>query len=256
MDVNVQQATLVALLLGTVRATGFVLVAPPFAGSSLPAPVRAAFALALSLVLVPHIRPDLPDITVGYLLVTTFTEIIIGAALGFTVFVLFTAVQVAGDLIDLAGGFSLQPAFDPLAMTTHSTIGKLHYLLATTLLFTSGGHLLLVSGFVQSYTALPVGAAVPTGHLSTILVSALSLMFLSAVQIAGPMIAVLLLADVGLALLNRAAPSLNVFTLGYPVKIMITLTLLGLSFPLLPAAVAALLTHASHAMVSLGVGGG
>ena len=56
---------------------------------------------------------------------------------------LFTAVQLAGDIIDVTGGFSLQPAYDPMALT-NAALGRLHYLLATTLLFTSGGHLLIV----------------------------------------------------------------------------------------------------------------
>ena len=63
-------------------------------------------------------------------MVTAVTEVVIGAALGFVVQVLFTAVQMAGDLIDVTGGFSLQPAYDPLAMTQNASIGRLHYLLA------------------------------------------------------------------------------------------------------------------------------
>ena len=77
------------------------------------------------------------------------------------------------------------------------------------------------------------------------------MMFLAALQIAGPMVAVLLLADVALALLSRAAPALNIFAFGFPVKIMLTLALLGLTFPLLPSALDALLEHAVRAMVAL-----
>src|SRR3712207_9421375 len=84
---------------------------------------------------------------------------------GFVVHVLFASVQYAGDLIDLTGGFSLQPAYDPLSMTTSSSVGRLHYLLATTLLFTSGGHLLTVRGFATSYEGVPVGGPVPTEPL-------------------------------------------------------------------------------------------
>jgi flagellar biosynthetic protein FliR len=179
------------------------------------------------------------------------TEVVIGAALGFVVQVLFAAVQYAGDLIDLTGGFSLQPAYDPLSMTTSSSVGRLHYLLATTLLFTSGGHLLIVRGFATSYEGMPVGGSVPTEQLAQVLITALSMMFLAALQIAGPMVAVLLLADVALALLSRAAPALNIFSFGFPVKILLTMALLGLTFPLLPPALDALLEHAARAMVAL-----
>src|SRR5215213_8380926 len=251
MDLSVPAVTLAALLLGTAQATGFVLLAPPFNSRSIPAPVKGAFAMALSLLLSTEIAPSLPEPTPGFLLVATITEVVIGAALGFVVQVLFTAVQMAGDLLDVTGGFSLQPAYDPLSMTQNSTVGRLHYLLAITLLFTSGGHLLIVKGFATSYEGLPVGGDVPTDQLGAVLLTAFSMMFLAALQIAGPMVAVLLLADVALALLSRAAPALNVFSTGPPLKIMLTLAMLGLTFPLLPPALDALLEQATRAMLSL-----
>jgi flagellar biosynthesis protein FliR len=251
MELSVPTVTLAALLLGTARATGFVLLAPPFASRTIPAPVKGAFALALSVLLSTQIAPGLPEITAGFLAVSAITEAVIGAALGFVVQVLFTAVQLAGDLIDVTGGFSLQPAYDPLAMTQNSSVGRLHYLLATTLLFTSGGHLMIVKGFATSYVGMPVGGDVPTDQMAAVLLTAFSMMFLAALQIAGPMVAVLLLADVALALLSRAAPALNIFAFGFPVKILLTLTMLGLTFPLLPPALDALIEQAARAMVSL-----
>jgi flagellar biosynthetic protein FliR len=251
MDLSVPAVTLAALLLGTARATGFVLLAPPFNSRTIPGPAKGAFALSLSVLLSTQIAPTLPEPTAGFLAVAAVTEAVIGAGLGFVVQVLFNAVQMAGDLIDLSGGFSLQPAYDPLSMTQHSSVGRLQYLLATTLLFTSGGHLMIVKGFATSYVGLPVGGDVPTDQLAAVLVKAFSMMFLAALQIAGPMVAVLLLADVALALLSRAAPALNVFATGPPLKILLTLAMLGLTFPLLPPALDALLEQATRAMLSL-----
>jgi flagellar biosynthetic protein FliR len=239
MDLQVPTATLVALVLGTARGAGFVLFAPPFNSNAIPSPVKGAMALALAVTVYSRIAPGLTNPTAGFIVVTALTEVAIGAALGFLVQLLFSAIQVAGDLLDLTGGFTLQPAYDPLAMTNSGVIGKLHFQLASTLLFTSGGHLMLVRGFVESYKGLPLGAALPTK------------MFLAALQIAGPLIAVLLLADIALGLLSRAAPALNIFQLGFPVKIMLTLTLLGLTFPLLPPALDTLIEHATRAIVSL-----
>ena len=251
MDLSVPAVTLAGLLLGTCRAAGFVMLAPPFNSRGIPAPVKGALALALSVALLHKVTADLPAITPGFLIVSALTEVAIGAGLGFIVQVLFTAVQMAGDLIDLTGGFSLQPAYDPLAMTMTSNVGRLHYMLATTLLFTSGGHLLMVRGFVESYKGLPLGASLPTQHLAQDLIKAFSMMFLAALQIAGPMVAVLLLADLALGLLSRAAPALNVFSTSFPLKIMLTLALLGLTFPLLPPALNSLIEQATRAIVSL-----
>jgi flagellar biosynthetic protein FliR len=251
VDLSVPAVTLAGLLLATCRAAGFVMLAPPFNSRGIPAPVKGALALALAVALLHKVTAGMPEPTTGFLLVSAVTEVVIGAGLGFIVQVFFTAVQMAGDLIDLTGGFSLQPAYDPLAMTQNSSIGRLHYLLAITLLFTSGGHLLIVKGFATSYVGLPVGADVPTDQLGAVILTALSMMFLAALQIAGPMVAVLLLADVALALLSRAAPALNIFQMGFPVKIMLTLAMLGLTFPLLPPALDTLLEHGARAMMSL-----
>ena len=251
MDLSVPSATLAALLLGTVRASGFIIMAPPFNNAGIPTAVKGALAMALSLVVLPHISGTLPAITAGFLVVSALTEALIGAALGFLVQLLFTAVQMAGDIIDVAGGVSLQPAYDPMAQTANASIGRLFNLLATTLLFTSGGDLVLVRGFVTSYEGLPVGGMLDGAQLGSTVITAVSKMFLAALQIGGPMVAVLLLADVALALLSKASPALNVFSLGFPVKIMLTLGMLGLTFPLLPPAVDELITTALHAITSL-----
>jgi flagellar biosynthetic protein FliR len=251
MDLEVPAVTLAALLLGTARAAGFILLAPPFNARSIPGPVKGALAMALAVLLSTEIAPNLPDPTAGFLIVTAITEVVIGAGLGFVVHVLFTAVQMAGDLIDVTGGFSLQPAYDPMSLTMNASIGRLHYLLATTLLFSSGGHLLVIKGFATSYDGMPVGGSVPTEQLASVLMTALAMMFLAALQIAGPMVAVLLLADVALALLSRAAPALNILSFGFPLKIMLTLVMLGLTFPLLPPALDVLMEQAARAIISL-----
>ena len=115
----------------------------------------------------------------------------------------FTGVQMAGDIIDVTGGFSLQPAYDPLSMTQSAMIGRLHYLLAITLLFTSGGHLLTGGGVRAAPTRrCRSGRRCPPTRWPGWWPPLCSMMFLAAVQIAGPLVAVLLLADLALALLS------------------------------------------------------
>jgi flagellar biosynthetic protein FliR len=108
------------------------------------------------------------------------------------------------------------------------------------LLFASDGYQMVLGGLVRTFTALPLGGGLDMSAPVQAMVHAFSEMFLAALQIAGPLLVVLFLADVGLGLVTRVAPALNAFQLGYPLKIFITLALGGVVFTALPRVVAAL----------------
>jgi flagellar biosynthetic protein FliR len=237
VEVSIPTGTFVAFLLAMVRSSAWLVISPPFSSRVIPARVKALLAAALALIVTPTIAATAPPLEIGPVLGALLQQLAIGVALGFLTSLVFAAIQAAGDLIDLFGGFSLAFAFDPLMQSGNSVFGKLYGLLATTLLFASGGHLLIMRGFLATYDVLPLNASLSLNGLGELLTEGLAQMFLSALQIAGPLIAVLFLADVGLGLLTRVAPALNAFALGFPVKIMLTLVLVGMSFPLLPVAV-------------------
>jgi flagellar biosynthetic protein FliR len=131
-------------------------------------------------------------------------------------------------------------AFDPQAMLNGAQFTRLFHMTALALLFASGGYQLIIGGLVRSYTALPLGGGIDLGTNVHTLLGAVSQMFLAAVQIAGPLVVVLFLADAGLGLLTRVAPALNAFALGFPLKILLTLILGGMVFIALPGIVASM----------------
>jgi flagellar biosynthetic protein FliR len=100
---------------------------------------------------------------------------------------------------------------------------------------------MIVKGFATSYQGMPVGGNVPTDQLGSVLIHAFSMMFLAALQIAGRWSRCCCSPTWPWPLLSRAAPALNIFSFGFPVKILLTLTMLGLTFPLLPPALDALI---------------
>jgi flagellar biosynthesis protein FliR len=254
MSWQVSSASVAALLLATVRASVWLLVCPPFNNKLLPAPVKALLALALSVPMMPKLSGQVPDLTAGALAAASAEQVVIGAALGFITALFFAAVQAAGDLVDLLGGFSLASAYDPMSQSQTSVFGRLYNLSAVTLLFASEGHQLVLRGFLQSYKALPLDGALSLERLGRLLTSGVGDMFLAALQIAGPLIAVLFLTDVAFGLLNRVAPALNALSLGFPAKIFLTLALAGTALAALPKAVS-LLVDTSVAAV-LRVAGG
>ncbi len=238
MVLDVPDEALAALLLGSLRVVGWLVVAPPFAGRSVPAPVKGLLSVALALPLLPSLREDLPPLELGPFLAAAVVQLLVGLALGFLCYLLFLAFRVAGDIIDTVGGFALAAAFDPLNQSQAAVIGRFQGLLASTLLVVTDGWLVVWHGFFRSFEVLPPGASFDTAVVASAVTSGLGTMVLAAVQIAAPMIAVLFVADVGLALASRVAPQLNAFALAFPLKILLTVTLIGYTFVALPGLVA------------------
>jgi len=251
MSWDVSSASLVALLLATIRASAWLVICPPFNSRLVPAPVKALLGLALALPMMPKLTGQVPDLSIGALTASTALQVVVGAALGFITAIFFAAVQAAGDLIDLFGGFTLASAYDPLAGTQSSIFGRFYNLVAATLLFVTDGHQMVLRGFLQTYKTLPLDGAISLERLSKLLTEGIGEMFLSALQIAGPLIAVLFLTDVAFGLLNRVAPALNAFSLGFPAKIVLALTLAGTAIAVLPRAVDSLVDKAVSAVVGV-----
>lgn len=255
MGIELAMPTLLGLLLGSVRSAAWLLVSPPFATRTIPGTVKATLAVALALPVATQIGPAIPELSTGALISAVVLQVVTGAALGFVTYLLFAAIQAAGDLIDLFGGFTLAQAYDPMSMSQSSIFGRFHQLLGLTLLFVTDAHLLIVAGFLRSYEAIPVTEGVAMDVTADALLDGISQFFLAALEIAGPMVVVLFLADVALGLLTRVSPQLNAFALGFPIKIFLTLALIGFTFPLLPGVVEGLSDTAADATLSLFGGG-
>lgn len=254
MDWQVSTATLLALLLATVRTSAWLIVCPPFNTRLMPATVKAVLAFALALLMVPKLTAGVPPMDTASILTSVVEQVVIGLALGFVTQLFFVAIQAAGDLIDLFGGFSLAQAFDPLSAAHSSVFGRFYNLIAVTLLFATDGYQLVLRGFLHSFDTLPLDGAFSLANLDKLLTHGLTDLLVTALQIAGPLIAVLFLTDVALGLLNRVAPSLNAFALGFPIKIFLVLSLAGTAMLVLPHAVSGVVDKAVEASVWLAGG--
>lgn len=252
MSIQVPQATLLTLLLCSVRAATWLVLCPPFNSRGIPGQVKALLSVAIALPITPRVVGGVPaEIATPTLLLDLVEQATIGAALGFCTQLLFAAVQSAGSLIDLFGGFAMAFAFDPLASTGNAVFGRFYNLTATALLFVTGAHQVVLAGFARSYRALPVTDAMSMPTLQKMITGGIGEMFLAALQIAGPLVAVLFLADIALGLLSRVAPALNAFGLGFPAKILLTLVIAGSALTLLPGSVAALTDKAVQSVLAI-----
>ncbi len=246
-------AQVVGTLLITLRVTAFLVVAPPFSNRAIPARVKALLGFAIALAVHPGVDTSEVTTETGPLLTAATWAVLTGAGLGFLVFIIFIAVQAAGDLLDVFGGFQLASAFDPLMQVQTSVFGRFYGLLATTLMFASEGYLVLLMGLRRTFDAIGVMDGLSLRILAELLTDGAQQMTVAALQIAGPLIAILFLTDVGLGLLTRAAPALNPFALGFPLKILVTLSLATVAVAVLPSVVEGLTDDAARQMAQLAV---
>ncbi|GEP40184.1 flagellar biosynthetic protein FliR [Nocardioides psychrotolerans] len=245
---------LVAFLLASVRVVAWLAVVPPFSSRAVPAMAKVVLSLGLCFAVAPVLAESEIPLDGPSLLLTVLTQALIGISMGFVTSMLLGAIAAAGSLVDVFGGFSLAQGFDPLGMNMNSVFGTFHQMLATMLLFASGGHLLVIGGLLRTFELLPIGETPEVDGSASVLTKAFLMFFVTAVQIALPMIAVLFISDLGLALLTKIAPQLQAINVMFPAKIGLTLLLVGLSFPVLPGVMRTMVDMALQAMDAMAGG--
>lgn len=255
MTISLPGDQLLACLLASLRIVAWLMVAPPFSYRAVPIVAKVVLSVALALAVTPELADQaLPSGTLQ-LAVAALTEVLVGVGMGFVTSLLFNAVAAAGSLIDVFGGFALAQAYDPISMRMNTVFGQFHQMLAFMLLFATGGHLVVIGGLLTSFNTLPLGDSPDLTGAAGVLATAFSMFWVTALQIAAPMIAVLFVADIGLALLTKIAPQLNALSVMFPAKIGLTLMLFGLSLPVLSSAVSRLVdlsVQASRELVGVG----
>ncbi|GAA0742738.1 flagellar biosynthetic protein FliR [Dactylosporangium roseum] len=244
MDVGVPLSTVLAILLASIRAGVWLALCPPFNNRGTPATVKALLSVAIALPLSPKLATQVPpDMSAGLLVANAVEQAVVGAALAFLTMLLFAATQIAGNLVDLVGGFSLAFAFDPLSLQGNAVFGRFYGLITMAIMYATDSHQLILRGFTQSYKAIPLNGTMSMNNFTQLVTTGAGQMFLAGLQIAAPLIAIMLCVDVALGLLTRAAPALNPFAFGFPAKILLTLTVAGTAMMLLPNAIANLTTR-------------
>lgn len=240
MNIPIDLAWLEAVMLASVRMVAFIVIAPPFSHKAFPGTVKALLGVGLGIAMSPRVTPGYQMMDDWEFIMALVSELTIGFAMGFLVFVIFSAVQSAGALIDNFGGFQIAQGFDPQNQVNGAQFSRLFTMAAIALMFTSGAYQIVFAGMFNTFDAVPIGGMLNLPATAEQLILSLSGMFVSALQIAGPLLIVLFLADFGLGLLTRVAPALQAFSMSFPIKILLTLTLVGLAFTALPSVVASL----------------
>ena len=253
IDVNV--AWLVAFLLALVRSVAWLAFTPPFnAKSSIPPIVTMATALGMAVAVAPSVAGSNVPLTTSALIGAVVLQAFTGVVLGMICQILITSFTVAGTLADLLGGIVLPAAIDPLSQNQTPLLAQFYEQVAIMLLFASGGELFIVGGFLRSFSAvgLTLSSAGGIAHIITIDIAT---MFTAGLEISGPILMVLFAAQVIMALLAKVAPQMNVWMLGFPVQVILAITMVSICIVTLPGFVDNITQRAVHDMATI-LGGG
>ena len=220
---------LLAITWALIRVGGVVLVAPILGAVFVPMRLRILIAAVLATAMLPAIGP-LP--TVSPLspegMLTVAREMVIGLAIGFVFKLVMEAATFAGQVVSTGMGLSFAMVVDPQAGSV-PLLGRLYIITATLLLLATNAHLMLIAAVGESYAVMPVGTSAIYAGSSMELVHFGSIIFAGAMHLALPAVIAILMVNVAFGVISRAAPTLNLFAVGFPITLMLGFVVLTLS---------------------------
>lgn len=232
MDQNQLSAWVASVMLLSLRIGPVFVFAPPFTLTRAPRIVLALFAVGLAAALVSG-RPG-AIVTVGGngdLALLGAREALLGGLPVLTLNLMFGALYWAGRTIDIQAGFGLALLIDPATRNQTPLIGTLFAYLAGAIFFAVGGHHELLRYFAASLDIVPLGGTVDLASSAETVARYAALQFATAIGVGGGVILVLMIADMGVAILSRTVPQLNALLLGVQVKTLLMLVALAASLP-------------------------
>lgn len=242
---------LLVFLVVLCRVGGLVTFAPFWAHKSAAMKIRVIMAGVLTLALTPIVMTQIPTppSEIGSLTLVLLGEILIGMVLGFVGRLVFSAFEMAAHVISSQMGFSLAGTIDPSTQAQTAVFGIVAQMLALMVLLSIDGHHWFLMATVKSFGTTPPGAFSFSPELLDLLLRLSANALTVGVTLAAPAIIVLLAIELGLEFLGRTAPQLQVFFLGFPLKIGVGLWLLGTSVYLMPSAFRGVMETLYHNLV-------
>lgn len=212
------------------RILALVTSSPLFGARGIPASVKIGLSLALTIMVAPVLQP-MPNVSPASAqgLFILVDQLLIGVAMGLAIRVVISAVEMAGHIMGLQMGLGFATFFDPQNSTQIPVVGQFLGLVAMLLFLSINGHLMVIAALVDSFRLLPVGLyPLSSGAWQTLVLWG-SEVFRGGVLISMPVVAALMMTNIALAVLNRAAPALNIFTVGFPLTLAIGFVVIALS---------------------------
>lgn len=212
-----------------IRILAMLATAPVFDNRTVQRRTRVGLAAIIAILMMPLLPPP-PTLNSAQAIPVLLQQILIGASMGFSMRLVFGAFEMAGDLLGLQMGLAFAQFIDPARGTQTPLIGSFLGILASLMFLVIDGHLLVIAAVVQSFELIPIGPNLSVVNTQNIAMAG-SIMFMLALQITLPVLAAILISNIVLGILARAAPQLNVMSIGFSITIGAGLWVLWVSLP-------------------------
>ena len=228
------EAWLAAFIFPLARILALVASAPVIGNRQIPARVKVGFAMLVTFLIAPTlaIQPDI-QASSGPGLFILLQQILVGLAMGFSMRLVFTAIEMAGDIMGMQMGLGFASFYDPMNSTNTQVIAQFLGIIAILAFLSLNGHLYMLATLAESFQVFPISLHLPSASAMHTLALWGGSIFSHALRLSMPLIAALLITNLALGILTRSAPQLNIFAIGFPITLVVGFATLLLTLPYL-----------------------
>jgi flagellar biosynthesis protein FliR len=219
-----------ALCLG--RIAPLFILAPLFSSKMIPSRVKGIAAVALAIGMTPvALHGNEVPLATGELVGLLIKELLVGLAFAFAIGAFIAALTVAGSYLDNSIGFSFGSLVDPMTGSQGTVLAQFHTIVGVMIFITIGGDQWAIQGLARTYELVPLTALPDFSALAAGAMHAFLGLGIAAIELAAPVLLALLVTDAAFGMVARAVPQVNVFSVGFPAKVLVGLLLIGATLP-------------------------
>jgi flagellar biosynthesis protein FliR len=233
--INSEQVLLFTFLF--LRIGAMLIMIPVIGERTVPLSVKGGLTILISLLLLPNLHTKLPDLhseseaEIFFLVIAMCSEVLIGIVIGFAAKIIFSGIQFAGEMIGIQIGFSIVNVIDPISSAQVSVISEFQYLVALLIYLAVDAHHTFILAIADSYRFASPFAYHLSGSLVQYILVFSKELFVTAIKISAPIMAVLFFTNVALGIVARTVPQINIFIVGFPLQIAVGLTFFAMMSP-------------------------
>ena len=232
LNIGITMAQLEYFLLILIRMSALFILSPIFGRRNLPAVFKIGFAVFLTIIFINTVK--VPEINFMANIYTYFLyilkELMVGLVIGYVTYVIMSALYLAGQMIDMQVGFGMVNVIDPMTNIQVPLTSNFYYMYTILIFLSLDGHFMIIRALFESFKVIPVEKLSVNTSVVLEITSIMRDMFSIGFRIAAPIIAAIFVTDVVLGVLSRTMPEMNVFMLGMPIKIVIGLLVIAVTF--------------------------